>query len=70
MGRQVAGYGQAFGMQVSVWSQNLDPEDARQAGAEPVSKEQLFSQSGTSSPCTTSSASGAPDWSARRNWPG
>ena len=45
MGRQVAGYGQAFGMQVSAWSQNLDPEDARQAGAEPVSKEQLFSQS-------------------------
>lgn len=45
MGRQVAEYGRAFGMQVSAWSQNLDPEHARQAGAEPVSKEQLFSRS-------------------------
>jgi len=45
MGRQVAGFGRAFGMQVSAWSQNLDPEEARQADAEPVSKEQLFAQS-------------------------
>jgi phosphoglycerate dehydrogenase-like enzyme len=45
IGREIAGYGQAFGMQVAAWSQNLDPERAREAGAEPVSKEQLFSRS-------------------------
>ena len=45
IGQKVAEYGRAFGMQVSAWSQNLDPEHARQAGAEPVSKEQLFSRS-------------------------
>jgi len=44
-GRQVAKYGQAFGMQVLAWSQNLDPDQAREAGAEPVSKEQLFARS-------------------------
>jgi phosphoglycerate dehydrogenase-like enzyme len=44
-GRQVATYGQAFGMQVLAWSQNLDPDQAREAGAEPVSKEQLFARS-------------------------
>ena len=32
-----------FGMSVSAWSQNLDSARAREAGAEPVSKEQLFS---------------------------
>ena len=45
VGRDIARYGNAFGMQVSAWSQNLDPEQAREAGAEPVSKEQLFSRS-------------------------
>jgi phosphoglycerate dehydrogenase-like enzyme len=44
-GRQVATYGQAFGMEVLAWSQNLDPDQAREAGAEPVSKEQLFARS-------------------------
>ncbi|HYY17757.1 MAG TPA: D-2-hydroxyacid dehydrogenase family protein [Streptosporangiaceae bacterium] len=44
-GRQVARYGQAFGMEVLAWSQNLDPDQAREAGAEPVSKEQLFARS-------------------------
>jgi phosphoglycerate dehydrogenase-like enzyme len=44
-GRQVARYGQAFGMEVLAWSQNLDPGQAREAGAEPVSKEQLFARS-------------------------
>jgi phosphoglycerate dehydrogenase-like enzyme len=44
-GREVARYGQAFGMQVAAWSQNLDPDQAREAGAEPVSREQLFSRS-------------------------
>ena len=32
-------------MRVSAWSQNLHPDLAREAGAEPVSKEQLFGQS-------------------------
>ena len=44
-GRQVARVGQAFGMRVAAWSQNLDPDQAREAGAEPVSKEQLFARS-------------------------
>ncbi|HEY2520549.1 MAG TPA: D-2-hydroxyacid dehydrogenase family protein [Streptosporangiaceae bacterium] len=44
-GRQLARYGQAFGMEVLAWSQNLDPDQAREAGAEPVSKEQLFARS-------------------------
>jgi phosphoglycerate dehydrogenase-like enzyme len=44
IGREVAGVGQAFGMQVMAWSQNLDPEQARAAGVQPVSKEQLFSR--------------------------
>ena len=38
-------YGRVFGMTVSAWSQNLDPGQARDAGVEPVSKEQLFSSS-------------------------
>jgi phosphoglycerate dehydrogenase-like enzyme len=45
IGRQVAAIGQAFGMKVSAWSQNLDPEDAGQAGVKAVSKEKLFSRS-------------------------
>jgi phosphoglycerate dehydrogenase-like enzyme len=44
-GREVTRYGLAFGMQVAAWSQNLDPDQAREAGAEPVSREQLFSRS-------------------------
>ena len=32
-------------MTVLAWSQNLDPGQARDAGVEPVSKEQLFSSS-------------------------
>jgi phosphoglycerate dehydrogenase-like enzyme len=45
IGREIARYGQAFGMEVAAWSQNLDPDQAREAGAEPVSREQLFSRS-------------------------
>ena len=44
-GREVTRYGQAFGMEVLAWSQNLDSEQDREAGAEPVSKEQLFTRS-------------------------
>ncbi|MBV9796362.1 MAG: D-2-hydroxyacid dehydrogenase family protein [Actinobacteria bacterium] len=43
-GREVAAVGKAFGMNVTAWSQNLDPDQARELGVEPVSKEQLFSR--------------------------
>jgi phosphoglycerate dehydrogenase-like enzyme len=42
-GRRVAEIGRAFGMKVSAWSQNLDPDEAKKAHAKPVSKEELFS---------------------------
>ncbi len=45
IGQQVAAYGRAFGMRVAAWSQNLKPDQAHAAGAEPVSKEELFSSS-------------------------
>lgn len=34
----------AFGMETIAWSQNLDPEAAATAGADPVSKRELFTQ--------------------------
>ena len=42
-GRKVAKIGRAFGMDLLVWSQNLDPERAGKAHAQAVSKEELFS---------------------------
>ena len=42
LGRRVARIAQAFEMRVIAWSENLDPDDAREAGAEPVAKEELF----------------------------
>lgn len=45
IGQQVAAYGRAFGMRVAAWSQNLKPDQAQAAGAEPASKEELFSTS-------------------------
>ncbi|MFB9276590.1 D-2-hydroxyacid dehydrogenase family protein [Cohnella cellulosilytica] len=45
IGSQVAKVGQAFGMQVSAWSQNLTAEKARQIGVEYASKEELLSGS-------------------------
>jgi phosphoglycerate dehydrogenase-like enzyme len=45
IGREVAAVGQAFGMQVAAWSQNLDEDEARNNGVWPVSKQQLFSGS-------------------------
>ena len=41
-GRRVAEIGRAFGMAVVAWSQNLDPSQAERAGAQAVSKEELF----------------------------
>jgi phosphoglycerate dehydrogenase-like enzyme len=45
IGRRIATYGQAFGMEVLAWSQNLTDEAAEEAGARKVSKEDLFSNS-------------------------
>lgn len=45
LGSQVARVGQAFGMDVVAWSQNLDEARARAAGATLVSKGELFATS-------------------------
>ncbi|TNB75751.1 D-2-hydroxyacid dehydrogenase family protein [Arthrobacter sp. BB-1] len=42
IGRRIAAYGQAFGMEVLAWSQNLTAAAAEEAGARLVSKEELF----------------------------
>jgi phosphoglycerate dehydrogenase-like enzyme len=42
LGRKMATIGKAFGMEVLVWSQNLNAEAAREVGAEPVEKLALF----------------------------
>jgi phosphoglycerate dehydrogenase-like enzyme len=44
IGGQVARIGLAFGMKIIAWSQNLTPEIAEAAGAELVSKDELFRQ--------------------------
>jgi phosphoglycerate dehydrogenase-like enzyme len=43
LGVQVARIGQAFGMDVVTWSQNLDPAHAAEHNCKAVSKEELFS---------------------------
>ncbi|BBY57001.1 2-hydroxyacid dehydrogenase [Mycolicibacterium sarraceniae] len=45
IGARVARIGEAFGMQVIAWSQNLTPEAAAEAGATRVDKEELFAGS-------------------------
>lgn len=45
IGSRVARIGEAFGMTVSAWSQNLTPEAAVEAGASCVTKEELFTSS-------------------------
>jgi phosphoglycerate dehydrogenase-like enzyme len=45
IGAYMARYGHALGMRVLAWSQNLTAERAREAGAELVTKERLFSDS-------------------------
>lgn len=42
IGRRIAAYGQAFGMEVLAWSQNLTADAAAEAGARLVEKEELF----------------------------
>jgi phosphoglycerate dehydrogenase-like enzyme len=44
VGGQVARIGRAFGMKLIAWSQNLTAEAAAAAGAERVSKDELFRQ--------------------------
>ncbi|MFC4495731.1 D-2-hydroxyacid dehydrogenase family protein [Streptomyces ovatisporus] len=45
LGTRVAAVAEAFGMRVLAWSANLDPAAAREHGAEPVTKQTLFSES-------------------------
>ena len=45
LGQRMVAVAKAFGMDVIAWSTNLDPEEARAAGAEPVSKDELFERS-------------------------
>lgn len=45
IGKRMATYGRAFGMEVLAWSQNLSEETATAAGARKVSKDELFRQS-------------------------
>lgn len=45
MGPRIAHYANAFGMHVLAWSQNLTPEAAAAAGADYVSKDELFERS-------------------------
>ena len=42
LGQRVAGVAKALGMKVIAWSQNLTPERAKEAGADYVSKDDLF----------------------------
>ncbi len=42
LGRRMVPVARAFGMEVLAWSLNLDPDEARLAGAEPVAKAALF----------------------------
>jgi phosphoglycerate dehydrogenase-like enzyme len=42
LGKRMAAVAQAFEMEVLAWSQNLDPQEARAAGVEPVGKGALF----------------------------
>ncbi|MGY2292879.1 D-2-hydroxyacid dehydrogenase family protein [Pseudomonas sp. SDO528_S397] len=44
IGQKVARFGQAFGMQVIAWSENLTPERAAESGVAWVSKRELFEQ--------------------------
>ncbi len=44
-GKKIAQYAKAFDMYVIAWSQNLNAEDAQNAGVKPVDKETLFRES-------------------------
>ena len=44
IGKRMAQYGQAFGMNLIAWSQNLTAETAQEAGVRRVEKDELFAQ--------------------------
>jgi D-3-phosphoglycerate dehydrogenase len=44
LGQRVAAIGQAFGMKVIAWSQNLTPDKAKEAGVDYASREELFAK--------------------------
>ena len=44
IGRRMAAYGRAFGMEVIAWSQNLTAEAAAEVGARRVEKDELFAK--------------------------
>src|SRR5258706_13390021 len=46
IGAYMARYGKALGMRVIAWSQNLTDERAKEARAERVGRERLFSEAG------------------------
>src|SRR5258705_761384 len=63
VGGQVATIGRAFGMKIIAWSQNLTAETAAAAGAEIVTKEELFRRGGvTNSPPTPIGGARARPW--------
>ncbi|HWH21638.1 MAG TPA: D-2-hydroxyacid dehydrogenase family protein [Solirubrobacterales bacterium] len=45
LGKRMVPVAKAFEMDVVAWSTNLDPDEARAAGAEPVTKDELFERS-------------------------
>jgi phosphoglycerate dehydrogenase-like enzyme len=45
LGKRMVPVAKAFDMNVVAWSTNLDPAEARAAGAEPVTKDELFERS-------------------------
>ena len=45
VGKRVAAYGQAFGMKMIAWSENMTAEQAQASGAVRVEKDELFAQS-------------------------
>jgi phosphoglycerate dehydrogenase-like enzyme len=49
LGKRMATIAQAFEMEVLAWSQNLDPDEARAAGVEPVEKRALFERADVAS---------------------
>ncbi len=44
LGTQIAAIGKAFGMKVIAWSQNLTADKAKAAGADYVTKDDLFAK--------------------------
>lgn len=68
VGKRMAEYAKAFGMDVIAWSQNLTADTAASVGARRVQKSELFAASDVVSIHVV--LSGAPGgWSPRPSWP-